>query len=373
MMKLKNKDNIFKGEKDYTIKDRIFKNATRQNDNEYTVSISAWDLAEMWDKEELVYFPDSQRGTRIRKVGNQLREEAIVKKQNIYDIQSLILNGEYFTEQMTLNVLKNEHEELIYDEDTKELLITGVFTALDGNHRIRASYRAYQVANILNDEEKMNNVKNTIFSVKITHFDLVKAKITFSQLSKGLKISISRSESFDMTKSSNRIVDKLNKQSIIKGLIDTKKNVVTKVNDHNLISFVTLNMIMKENFPTIEDEKTEKEIYDFLGIFFEELVKIFPEMVNGEKRVQLSSQYLNCEPIMFWGYLNIAQELFLKRRSKYWKEEMKALGKIDFDKDNSIWSCIVSESGGKYKVINNKDSRALMIRTLKEQYYLNQG
>lgn len=372
-MKLQNKSNIYEGETDYTIKDKVFKNVVRLNDREYVTTISAWDLAQMWDKEELVYFADSQRGITTKRVGGKIKKEAIVSQKNILEIQDLILKGRYFTEQITLNVLNTGKEELLYDDKTNELLISGVFTALDGNHRLRASHRAYTSALILKDKEKINNVKNTVFSVKITHFDITDAKIAFAQLSKGMRISVSRREFFDMTRASNRICERLNQKSILKGLIETKRTIITKTDKEHIVAFATLNKAIRDNFPSIKNEEEENEIYSFLEVFFEELIKIFPEMINIDDRMLSKENFLICENIMFYGYLNIAQELYLKRKSKTWKDQLKALEKIDFNKENEIWDCIVKESPNVgYTIVNNDKSRDMMCRVLKEQYYMNQ-
>ena len=371
-MKMKNKSNIYKGDKDFTIKNKLLKKVTKLNDREYTTNISAWDLAEMWEKDELVYFADYQRGLTSKKVNGKIKEDAIVNQTNISEIQELILKGDYITEQIILNVLQNGKEELIYDDDTEELLISGVFTALDGNHRLRASHRAYLAASILRDREKINNVKNTKFSVKITHFNNDDAKAAFVQLSKGMRISASRREFFDMSQASNRICEKLSKKSILKGLIETKYTHITVKDTEHLVAFATLNKAVKENFPSIKNEEEENEIYNFLELFFEELVKIFPEMVNSNERAESKKVSLICENMMFHGYLNIAQELYLKRKSKTWKDQLKALGKIDFDKENDMWDCVIKKLPNSYRIINNDKSRDMMCRVLKEQYYMNQ-
>lgn len=371
-MKLQNKENIYKGEVDYTIKNKVFNNVTKLNNEQYDLNIPAWDLAEMWDKGEIVYFADSQRGVRYKKVNGKIKEEAIVNRTNILEIQSLILKGDYFTEQITLNILKTKKEELIYDEDSKELLISGVLSVLDGTHRIRASHRARATALILKDDKAINNVKNTTFTVRITHFDIVKAKITFAQLSKGMKISLSRSASFDMTKAQNRICDKLNKKSVLKGLIDTQRTKINANNERYLVTFSVLLRAIKENFPVINDEETENEIYEFLELFFSELAQIFPEMINSEERIESKIHSLICENIMFYGYLNIAKELYLKRKSKTWKDQLKALKRIDFSKENDIWNCVIRKKLDGYNIINNDKSRSMMCNVLKEQYYMYQ-
>ena len=109
----------------------------------------------------------------------------------------------------------------------------------------------------------------------------------------------------------------------------------------------------------------------FLSSFFNELFCLFPYMKNGEERILIKEESLECEDIMFHAYISLAEDLYMKRKSGKWKEELKALEEIDFSKSNNIWDCIIKEGKESYTIVNNKSSRALMIRVFKQEFYNN--
>lgn len=371
-MKILNKNNIYKkGTKEYvTLK--TFHNTTNLNENKYLTYFSAWEIGKMFDEGQLCYYSETQRGIKYRKINNKMKEDVIVKQSNINEMQGLILKGDLGVSQITLNVLKTGKEILNYKKEKRELFIKGSISIMDGMHRAKACYKAYKSALILNEEELINNVKNTIFPILITYLNDKEVKVMFSQFSKGLKISKSLAESFDSTKASNRIVTKLNEHSILKGMIDVRKTSINKNDTEHIVTFNTLKTSIDESFPSIKTNEEEQEIYMFLSSFFEELFNVFPEMNNAEERLLSKEEYLTCENIMFYGYVKIAEELYLKRKMGKWKSEMKALDKIDFSKDNNIWNCIIKPSKNGYTILNNKSNRNMMCRVLKQEFYNNQ-
>ena len=370
-MKIINKDNIYKEkEKEFFIL-KTFKDVIDLGNDKYLTHLSAEEIGKMWDNEQLTYYSPTQRGIKYKKVNNKIKEETIKKQSNILEMQNLILKGELGTTQLTFNVLDNGKGLINYNKDKRELFIRGTIALLDGNHRVQSCYKAYKASQILADEELIKNVNNTIFPILITHYEDSKAKIVFSQMSKGLKISKSLAESFDSTKASNRIISRLNENSVLKGLVEVRKNSINKNDMNHIVTFNTLKIAMDEFFPAIKDTNEEQEIYMFLSSFFNELFNLFPFMKNEEERVLIREESLECENVMFYGYISIASDLYLKRKSSKWKEELKALEKINFDKSNEIWDCIIKEGKESYITINTKSSRALMVRTLKQEFYNN--
>ena len=368
-MKILDLQNIYKeNEKEYIVF-KTFKNVTKIGEDKYLTYLSAWDIGEMFEKQQLCYYSETQRGVKHKKVNNKIVEKTIVKQSNINEMVNLILKGELSVTQLTFNVLKMGNEILNYNNDKNELFIRGSLSILDGNHRVKACYKAYKSAQILNDNELIENVKLLLFPIIILHLNDEDAKNTFSQFSKGLKISKSLSESFDSTKASNRIATKLNEHSILKDRIDTRRTYLQKTDTKHIVTFLTLKTAIDGSFPSIKDENEEREIYIFLSAFFSELLTLFPNLVD-ENRLLLKEEYINFEDIFFYCYLSLAEDLYLKRKSN-WKEEMKALEGIDFSKDNSMWNCVIKPTRTGCTIINNKSSRALMIRVFKQEFYNN--
>lgn len=371
-MKVTNKNNIYKkGEKEYIVL-KTFHNVVDLGNNNFLTYLSAEEIGKMWDNEQLTYYSATQRGIKYRKVNNKIKEDIITKQSNINEMQGLILNGKLGTTQLTFNILNNGNEIINYNENKKELFIKGSIAILDGMHRVKSCYKSYKASQILGEKELIDNVKNTVFPILITHYDDERAKIVFSQMSKGLKITKSLSESFDTTKASNRIVTKLNEHSVLKGMIDVRKTSINKNDEKHIVTFNTLKTALDESFPSIRTEEEEQEIYMFLSSFFEELFNIFPEMNNFEERMLSKEEYLTCENIMFHGYIKIAEELYMRRKRGTWIHEMKALERIDFSKDSNIWNCIIKPSKNGYTILNNKSNRNMMCRVLKQEFYNNQ-
>jgi hypothetical protein len=361
--------NIYKeNEKEYVVL-KTFKNITKIGDDKYLTYLSSWDIGEMFEKQQLCYYSVTQRGIRYKKINNKVVEKTIVKQSNINEMSNLILKGELSTTQITLNILSAGNEIINYNEEKKELFVKGSLSILDGNHRVQSCYRAYKSAQILNEDELIKNVKQLLFPIIILHLNDEDAKNTFSQFSKGLKISKSLAESFDSTKASNRIATKLNEHSILKDRIDTRRTYLQKTDTQHVVTFLTLKTAIDSFFPSIKDENEEKEIYIFLSAFFNELINLFPNLID-ENRLLLKEEYINFEDIFFYCYVSLAEDLYLKRKSN-WKSELKALDKIDYSKDNSIWNCVIKPTRTSYTIINNKSSRALMIRVFKQEFYSN--
>lgn len=374
-IKLTPKDNVIENINENTVEDMIFSNVEKLNDEEYSLIINGYELATMWDEQKIHFYGDIQRGLKPKKINRagDIKYVPICSDKNIKDIYELIVSKDdtkhFYTSQLTVTVIKTGNEHIEYNEENRTLNVTGTPLILDGNHRIRALHRVYLASKILDDDSLIDKLKELKFPVKITHYDTTTAKIVFNQFAKGLKISTSKAESFDMTKASNRIVDKLNKQSVLKDMIDTNRTVISKSDEKHIYTFASVNEAIKNSFGVIQNEKEENEIYDFLALFFKELTTMFPEMMNYELRTVSKEYSLVCENMMIYGYLALAENLYLKRYSDKWREEFKFIENMNFDKESEIWQPIVRIYDDKISLVNNKQTRSIMRKIIKEEFY----
>ena len=369
-VKVKMKYNLVEDAKEINSIDLEFHDVHRLNNKEYSLVLSAYQIAELWYSDEnlLSYFVPTQRGVKhSRTTKGNSKVTPIISNSNVKEMVELITNDKFYTSQLTFNVLDEGKKCLEYNNGT--LRITKGLNILDGMHRITSIYKVYLHSLILGEDSDLTQkLKDLMFPVKITHYDLNSAQIMFSQYSKGLKLSTSKVESFDMSKASNRIVDKLNKHSVLKGMIDVNKTSIAKTDITHIVTFATLNEAVKNSFGVIQNEKEEKEIYEFLELFFYELMLLFPEMQEAGSRVDSKEYSLLCENMMFYGYLTIAEILYLKR-FKDWKTELYNLDKIPFEKDNEIWQPIVRVNNDRISLVNNKNTRNILCKIIKEQFY----
>src|SRR5699024_11370766 len=89
------------------------------------------------------YNPEIQRGTKIIVKNNQEIEEAVYSKANVKKIYKSMVEGNFFEDMITLNILNDGESsisDIFYDElsDKNVISITGEINIADGQHRIRA-------------------------------------------------------------------------------------------------------------------------------------------------------------------------------------------------------------------------------------------
>ncbi|MBC6695232.1 hypothetical protein H9L25_00370 [Terrisporobacter mayombei] len=375
------KDNIYDKEIHKPI-NYTFENVFKLKEHEWSTHIDAETLAELWESQKILYFPESQRGLTLkRNKSGVLEEKAVFSARNIKSIQNKIAKGEYHPDQITLNLLSDGSDTIVYENNTLE--VESLITVLDGQHRLKALSNIYQANKMKGDDEKVE-LKSLIFPVKITNYDKDAAAQQFYQYTLGLKISKSLAESFNKKNSINRIVGELSRNGVLKGRIDATNTSIKNNNIVNLTTFATMVSAITDSFGEITDATMEKDVLDFLQIFFKELTSVFPEMLNDTERHRSKQVNLICENFMMYAYIEIAQLLYCMRfQSDSWKDQLWKMSNIDFDKINHladktelnpIWSPILRlGSEGQVYITNNKTTRQSLRRIIKEQFYLAQS
>lgn len=367
-------DNIY--DKNYKDIEMVFKNVVKLKENEWSTHLDAETLAKMWIDKKICYIPEMQRGITLKRINNELKEVAVDSKKKIAEITKSILGDDYHPDQMTLNLLVNGNEELIFDNN--ELYIKGVLSVLDGQHRLKSLASIY-INNQLVSKEESYDLKKLVFPIKVTKNNIDEGQLQFYQYSLTMKINKSTAESFNKKSAVNRIVISLNSDGILKNKIDTNSTTLNKKDTQHITTFSTMVSAIKDSYGQIDDEKIENELTVFLKSYFKELISIFPELINYEER-KLSNEYnLICENFMMYGYIELSQFLFSIRYKVDWKKKLRKIKEINFDKLdengelNEIWKSIMRVgNSGNPVIINNKTTRTILRNKIKEQFYLMQ-
>lgn len=355
-----------------------FSNVFQLKANEWTTVMTGEQLADMWLSNTIKYDKDCQRGVTLKRNKNgELEERAVFSIKNVKQIQDSIMAGIYHPDEITLNILKNGQDKITVEDGT--MLAKGVLLVNDGQHRLKA------LGNILSSsrvkDEECTVLKNLSFSVKITNYTTEEAGLLFYQLTRGLKISKSLAESFNKKDSINKIVDTLNRTGVLKGKIDTIKTSVNAQDTLHVTTFATMVAAIKDSYGEIDDENMEKELCDFLQVFFKELATIFPEILNNEDR-QLSKIYeLTTENFMMYGWIELSQTLYCNRfNGDKWKEQLRNISKVNFSKLgedgelNPIWRQVLRlGENNKVYIVNSKSTRQTLRRIIKEQFNMAQN
>ena len=357
--KVKTKYNIINNMSDLKERDLTVNNAIKVNDNEYIVVLSAYELGEAFENEDVVYLSTTQRGTKIIRG----QEKPISSEKNIKEMIELMQQDALAISFITLGIPENKLEYF-----NGSLNIKSQQFIIDGYHRVSSCYKLFQYYNITQDDDLFMTLCSTKFTILIGEYSEEKAKNIFSQYSKSLKLSKSRVESFNSRESSNRIVSKLNKSSFIKNKINETTNTINKTDKQHIWCFNSMNEAIKMAFGIISSEEEEKEIYTFLSVFFKELLNIYPELLSWENR-EISKQYsFICRNIFIYPLMSLAADLYLRRHTD-WKEQMQKLKKINFDLESDIWSPIIRWNGNDPVVVNNKNTRQIFCKLVKQEFY----
>lgn len=360
-----------------------FINALKLSDKEFNVVINAYHLAEMWVNGTIKYVEDIQRGVKetIDEEGNIVKEP-IINKANVKTITNKILEGNYYLDQITLNILAEEGKQkskVKYSKTSSELIVeSGICALLDGNHRMTSLVELYRSG----DEDAINALKSISFPVKISILNKEDAQEQFYQFTLGSKISSSRKEYFNNKDNANKITKYLYQNSVLTGMIENTKNAIAKNDEIHVVSYATLKNAIELAFDvdTLTSEEVDS-LEKYLAEFFEELFTVIPEFKSFEGRKELREQnLLTCENFTFYGYIGIAQWLHEKEG---WKDLLKLVKDIDFDKTNEFWEDqhIIKKSLAKqgkikkskekvykYTILNTNNSRSSMRKATLERF-----
>ena len=357
--KVKTKYNIVNDISDLKERDLTFNNVIKVNNNECIMVLSAFELGEAFENEDIVYLTTTQRGVKIVRG----EEKPISSDKNIREMTELMKEDSLATSYITLAVPEGDLE---YSDGI--LKIKSQQFILDGFHRISVCYKLFQYYNITKDEELFMTLCSTMFTILIGQYSEEKAREIFNQYSKSLKLSKSRTESFNTRDASNRIVSKLNKFSFIKNKINETSNTINKTDKQHIWCFNSMNEAIKMAFGIISSEEEEKEIYTFLSAFFKELLNIYPELLSWENR-EISKQYsFICRNVFIYPLMSLAADLYLRRHTD-WKEQMQKIKEINFDIENETWSSIIRWNGNDPVVVNNKNTRQIFCKLVKQEFY----
>lgn len=357
----------------------LFNNIEKLNEKEFMGFLSGQKILEQWEKNNITYIPEIQRGNKIiTSTNGEKIEVPIFSQSNVNKIKKAILDGDFFVSQLTLNVTEDDAV-VDYDPETRQLTIEGGTLAIsDGQHRIRA------LQSIREEQSNYGNnfdLSSIIFPVKITNYNQEKAQQQFYQFTLGTKISSSRSEYFNHRDYANRICSDLNKDSVLSGKIETIKNIISKNDSEHIVSFATLKNSIELNFNTERyvSSDEQKETSKYLKEFFIELLNVVPEFNDYDARLALKQENsLLCENFTFYGYLAIAEHIQYKED---WRSSMQYIREMVLTKDQQPWIGNVikknikkstSKNGiqkdGSYNIINNSQSRKEMA-TLMLKYF----
>lgn len=341
----------------------VFKPVMQLGESEYMTYMNGRQLLQLWLDNVIEYVPEIQRGSKVKVDRNKNELEVpVFSTANIKKIYENMIKGNYFTDLITLNIMKDGKEKVKFKGDTLTVE-KGTIAISDGQHRIRALEAIKESNDAL---ATAFNLESLVFPVKITVYDIATAQQQFYQFSQGLKISSSRAEYFNSKGLSNRLVKKLmQKGKALHDKVEVVRNTISKRDTKHVVSFATLVNAIDMVY-VIDTEEEMNKLAEYLDEFFKELFDLIPEFHDYELRTASKENSLIAENFMFYGYIEISKILY---GLPDWKEKMPLILQLDFNKSSELWFGKVTKQGKKgYTIINSNDSRRAMINRINKEF-----
>lgn len=306
----------------------IFENVTKIGDG-YVMALSLQQLKDLHERYVIDYNEEAQRSHVFSEYKNSIIEKIDLDTVSREQITQKMLEGEYKTDFISLNVLDNADfrpEFLYYNEEERNLTIfNGKIEILDGFHRYMAMVGLY-------DEDPNLNFE---IGLKITNYNLEDAKDAVEQYDKQRKLNLEQVKSLKKNDYGNIITDSLNKDSLS---MLRSKIVKSEALIRRGVGF-TYFSILSDSISVLFEEELRlpirvKPITEYLTGFFNDLCEIFLDEYSSEKKS------LEFHKNTFVLYIAIAKLLYNSEGwSEHKKEKLKEiLSKIEFKENGRLFS-----------------------------------
>jgi hypothetical protein len=303
-----------------------FNHALESSRDSWIIMMDIKTIVALLKSRKLHWNPESQREATNKVVNGEIIEVATVHMHNVNEMKQLLKEGKLERTQLIFNAslgTSDEGEEIHYDKDSKELMITSgtKIDVIDGYHRCKAAELAL---------EENPNI-NFAFEVKILNFAVDRAASYLAQISKGERMSEVKRRSMGKETNADIIVTDLQEKSVLRDRISKKEGLSTSKKE--LVTYNNLVSSIEKDFD-LTSKVSRYETYDYLVEFFEVLFSYYEdEFTTNYTETKKTS--LIADNNMFAGYVLLASRM--KKEDIEPRHIYKYIKEIDFDKINPLW------------------------------------
>lgn len=359
-------DSKIKGNNEFLFK---FRNCypVYRNDSIYkwVTILNAYELAEMYssDTPSIIYDHTIQRGMRTTSKGE---EKPLIYTSNVKIILSKMLDGSMDAGNILLNYAKEYSEPLTFNQEDNSLSGKYPLAICDAAHRLESM--KIWVKKFKKSPNSIKDPRDFYIPTVIFNLSHSEAENLFVEAnSKGKAISRTRLAFHDVFNSNRKIINIIEKQSLLKGRIEEISGTIKK-SSNKIITYKTLLDSISIFKPATPKEAEEIGLY--LSEFWDELItELFPKSmgnVDAEVRIEQNKQNFVLQNMFISGYFAIAKEIM---GLDDWKDRLKKLARNDFlSRSNPIWSFCLREGN---KIVNSskvsKQIGEIMVKHVMEE------
>lgn len=318
------------GKKEATQLPLVLENVVELSDGQWSTVQSIQDIVSWYESNIVNYNFDTQREASYKDIGDSLIKKPTVNWNSVDQIAERIIQGLFYSNYITLNILKNGEDNKVYDAEKKALLINkgSKIDILDGFHRSLGMIKA------LSQNPNINY--NT--GVMITNFDVPTANSFIRQEDHRNKINARHIKANNVENLFNEIVKQLNTnlKSEIRGKITSDIAVLKSSLAYTLTDIMSdsLEILFKKEVKTRRDMS---KLSSYLIEFYNEVYGI---NYDGFDKQNMNSYAFGN---MFVVYNCIAKKL---HNNNNWVDELENI----IDKLNKHQEDVVI----KFDLTNNK-------------------
>lgn len=303
----------------------IIENVIQLRDDEYLIpKMTYGTIAELYQRGVNTYNYDTQREATLIDTGIGLVLSPTVYKESTSAMVEEMINGNFFDNTITWNILATGQEKFDFDGKSKLKFIKDKgsdMNIIDGYHRTLAIIEALNRKPELADE---------FMQVKILNYDVNKASRYIYQETKGTSFSEEKKKSISQNNYS-KAVEYLNRSgnSMLRNKISVIDDEVFKYND-KYVMFSTIADTLSSLHKDFANVSMQSEINNFnrhMEKIFNNIITYFDNDFNNIKIEK--SIFTNNS--MFIGYTWLA--LQIERDDEYWEEKIYEF--LDTIKNNS--------------------------------------
>lgn len=236
------------------------------DEDQYMCKIDVEFLISLRKSSMIKYNVNAQRALQRVVRGDVEYYKIQLNKHAVEQIKDSLLNNIYIPNTLTFNIPLDTKSDFYYDEKEKELVINDLdhFDISDGYHRYVALTQLYD-----ND----NNF-NYPMELRIVNFEDDKIKQFIFQEDQKTKMTKMNSDSMNVDKASNKIIERLNANSAFKGKIGRAGENI------DFAKFSYLMNIIEFDKKNIRDASTRNKIYNDYKNKIEMYVEQCPEVLE---------------------------------------------------------------------------------------------
>lgn len=277
-----------------TVKFPLCFDMTKINETQYIGHISVRELMLLKDAQLINYNENAQRTMKHIVKGELEYFQISLNKEAVAAIIDSYEEELYIPNTITLNI--PEDADFSYDDKRKQLVIhnTEYLDILDGYHRYIAMSKIYS----------QNPNFDYEMELRIVQFSEEKARRFIWQEDQKTKMRKIDSDSMDIAKVSNKIVDRMNNNSkfILASKISRNKGIINAAYLSNVIDIIFLKGIKKS-----EELRAIKTISSELAETIEEFTDLYPEYLDKPWDKMLT--YMVCYEGKFGSIKNLKKDM----------------------------------------------------------------